>query len=80
MNYVTANILDNQIDKGSNKITTNPYHQPLNATASEASSIISDKTPAITAFLIFSGEFIKYALLKGLNITTLKNNKYGISA
>jgi hypothetical protein len=35
-----------------------PYHQLLNNTAMQASRITSEITPEITAFFMFSGEFI----------------------
>ena len=56
---------DNLLETGNSAKISKPYHQVENETAIDASSTTNDSTPAITAFLIFCGEFSECAFNSG---------------
>ena len=65
LNQVTLNILDRNIDKGNNNNIKIPTCQWEQGIAIAQFKIIILKTPDLTAFLIFFGEFIMNAFING---------------
>lgn len=64
------------MDNGNRAKISRPYHQVENETAIDASSTTRDKTPAMTAFLMFRGELSAWALTNGRKTAMAKTAKY----
>src|SRR5690606_6460849 len=78
--YVTKNRFDKNKDNGNNKSISKPTHHVDTLTASAASMMTNESTPAFTAFFMFSGELILYAFTNGVNIAKANSIKNGINA